>query len=129
MIPLANKRALSIADRGGGQWVGAIWGAVHPWRSGESPAETLAAIGDFLLSGRGYIQLKDARSAADPPPVLTGHGAVPLSLIVESLLDQGYTGPWSLEWERAWHPDIPPLETAMTETIRWFGQILSARSA
>lgn len=119
----------AVADCGGGPWVGVIWDAVHPWRAGEAPVDTLAAVGDFLLSGRGYVQLKDARSAADPTPVLTGHGAAPLPLIVESLLDRGYAGPWSLEWERAWHPDIPPLETAMAETVRWFGQLLSARSA
>jgi hypothetical protein len=29
------------------------------------------------------------------------------------LLDSGYTGWHSLEWEKMWHPDLAPPETAL----------------
>ncbi|MEV6607105.1 sugar phosphate isomerase/epimerase family protein [Kutzneria sp. NPDC051319] len=92
--------------------VAALWDAVHPWRQGESPARTRAVLGDYF----GYFQLKDAR-AADPTPLPPGDGEVPLAECAEVL--QAWSGWVSVEWERAWYPDIPPVETALDAASRW----------
>jgi sugar phosphate isomerase/epimerase len=86
--------------------VAVLWDAVHPWRNGESPTRTRQLLGDYL----GYFQLKDAR-AADPTPLPPGEGEVPLSECAAVLAN--WHGWISLEWEKAWYPDIPPIETAL----------------
>lgn len=95
--------------------LGVVWDVLHPWRHGESIAETAEA-----LSGRpGYVQVKDAVSAEDPTPCLLGTGAVPLADLRDHLGARGYDGWVSIEWERAWYPDIPPLATVLTDTAGW----------
>jgi sugar phosphate isomerase/epimerase len=89
---------------------GAIWDFVHPWRAGEPPSGTYAALADRL----GYVQLKDM---AGPTPALVGSGDLPLSEIRAVLRD--YDGWWSVEWEKAWYPDIPPLADALAAARAW----------
>jgi sugar phosphate isomerase/epimerase len=101
-----------LLDRTGRDDIGVIWDFVHPWRSGESPAETYEAIGPRLA----YVQLKDA---VPPEPALIGHGKVPLDDIRAVLTKHGYEGWWSLEWEKAWYPDIPPLSEALASAAAW----------
>ncbi|HTI24545.1 MAG TPA: sugar phosphate isomerase/epimerase family protein [Kutzneria sp.] len=92
--------------------VAVLWDAVHPWRQGESPTRTREVLGEYL----GYFQLKDAR-AADPTPLPPGEGEVPLAECAEVL--RGWSGWVSLEWERAWYPDLPPVEVALPAAARW----------
>lgn len=99
-----------LLDRTGRDDLGVIWDFVHPWRAGESPAETYAAIAGRL----GYVQLKDTTAAG---PCLVGRGDVPLDEIRTAL--DGYDGWWSLEWEKAWYPEIPPLSEALVSARPW----------
>lgn len=105
-----------LLDRTGRDDIGVIWDFVHPWRTGESPADTYAAIAPRL----GYVQLKDAVPPLERPvPALIGHGEVPLDEIRAVLTGHGYDGWWSLEWEKAWHPEIPPLPEALASARAW----------
>jgi sugar phosphate isomerase/epimerase len=92
--------------------VAALWDAVHPWRAGESPTRTREVLGEYL----GYFQVKDA-GAADPAPLLPGAGEVPLGECGEVL--RAWSGWVSLEWEKAWYPEIPPVEVALEAAQRW----------
>ncbi|MDR1902755.1 MAG: sugar phosphate isomerase/epimerase [Treponema sp.] len=47
-----------------------------------------------------------------------GEGNIPIKAIVKRLLADGYKGYFSLEWEKKWHPDLPPAEIAYPEFIR-----------
>lgn len=94
--------------------VGVIWDFVHPWRNGEDPTTTYDAIAPWLA----YVQLKDAVPPMErPAPALIGAGEVPLDDIRNVLKD--YDGWWSLEWEKAWHPDIPALPEALDSARGW----------
>lgn len=95
--------------------VAVLWDAVHPWRNGEPPARTRAVLGEYLA----YFQVKDAR-AADPTPLLPGAGEVPLGECGRLLKD--WSGWVSLEWEKAWYPDIPPVDVALRAAKRWFDE-------
>ena len=45
--------------------------------------------------------------------VLPGAGTLPLREMAEYLTENGYDGAFSLEWERKWHPELPPIEDAL----------------
>ncbi|MDH2429906.1 sugar phosphate isomerase/epimerase [Sphaerisporangium sp. TRM90804] len=94
---------------------GAIWDVLHPWRHGEDPPDTLAALGDHL----GYVQIKDAVSATDTTPVPLGTGSVPLPRIQRLLADHRYNGWISLEWERTWYPHVPPVTAILPAALTW----------
>ncbi len=93
--------------------VQAVWDVHHPYRMGESVAETWSCLQDRLA----HVHLKDARHHADGTfdLVLMGEGDVPNRQIVELLETEGYTGCYSVEWEKAWHPTIAEPEEALPQ--------------
>lgn len=94
-----------------------IWDLMHPWRYDEEPARTAELLADSLA----YAQYKDGvRNPGTHTVTLTlpGHGELPLRemqrLVAGISMDRGIEDPWvSLEWERAWHPHLPPLAEAL----------------
>ena len=44
---------------------------------------------------------------------LIGEGSIPIGDIVSTLLNDGYDGYFSLEWEKKWHPELPEIEEAL----------------
>lgn len=58
-----------------------------------------------------HIHFKDC--LPDRTQVLPGKGDIPLRAIVEQLRADGFDGCLSLEWERKWHPELPPIEEAL----------------
>ncbi|WP_375385752.1 sugar phosphate isomerase/epimerase family protein [uncultured Microbacterium sp.] len=99
--------------------VGAIWDLVHPWRVGESLTDTWAALGPWVIDGRGSVQVKDAALPESATPLPIGLGHLPTDPFGELLVAVGYTGTVTLEWERAWHPEAAPLEDACRSFRRW----------
>jgi sugar phosphate isomerase/epimerase len=95
--------------------VGVVWDIVNAWGLGESPLDGLPAIRGRIR----YVQLKDARWV-DGEWQLTsiGAGDVPLGDALGALAADGPLPPLSVEWERAWHPELDPAEVALPETLR-----------
>jgi len=93
----------------GGPGVGAIWDALHPWRAGEPPAGTAAALAPWLAE----IQIKDVASPADLRPLVPGTGAVPCREVLAEARAAGFTGPVVLEHEARWYPDAAPIDDAI----------------
>ena len=90
-----------------------LWDTHHTWRrGGEDPVATWRAIRSHVV----HIHVKD--SLARPGErdaftyVLPGTGEFPMAPLV-SMLRREYNGGVSLEWERLWHADLPPLESAL----------------
>ncbi len=91
-----------------------LWDSHHTWRKGgEDPAVTWPAIRERVA----HIHVKDSigvPSARHPftyvPP---GDGDFPMARLRATLSAGGYAGLLSLEWERQWHPYLPPLEDAL----------------
>ncbi|GLY37527.1 xylose isomerase [Amycolatopsis sp. NBRC 101858] len=112
-----GKAALEVVEPfGDPDLVAVLWDAVHPWRAGEDPADTREVLGRYL----GYFQVKDAVSRADPTPVPPGAGAVPLEDCGEIL--RSWSGWISLEWERAWYPDLAAVEVPLRAAAAWFAR-------
>lgn len=109
--------------------IGIIWDSHHTWRlGGESPRESWSQLSKWIR----HVHVKDsiAKPSARHPftYVLPGDGETPLGRIVEVLSEHHFTGTVSLEWERLWHPDLPPLREALTrlQAQAWF--LASAKS-
>jgi sugar phosphate isomerase/epimerase len=88
--------------------VGILWDTHHTWKEGgERPAVTWAR-----LRGRSrHLHIKD--SNAEGTYVAPGTGTFPFRELLDALRADGFDGILSLEWERHWYPDLPPLETAL----------------
>ncbi len=103
--------------------IGIIWDSHHTWRlGGESPRESWSQLSKWIR----HVHIKDsiAKPSARHPYtyVLPGDGDVPLGQIVDLLAEHQFAGAVSLEWERLWHPYLPPLREALTrlEAQPWF---------
>ena len=98
--------------------VGAVWDSHHPHRMGERPEKVYENIGNRLL----LAQVKDARRSLEEPSgwelVLLGEGEVPVRRLYATLVENGYGGAISVEWEKAWHLDIEEPEVALPQHIR-----------
>jgi sugar phosphate isomerase/epimerase len=109
----ALRLAEPFADPG---LVAVLWDALHPWRSGEEPSSTRAALGDHL----GYFQVKDAVPAPDGrwTPVPPGEGEVPVDACGPLL--RPWSGWVSLEWELAWYPRVGPVDVPLRAAADWY---------
>jgi sugar phosphate isomerase/epimerase len=94
--------------------VGLLWDAHNTWRAtGIDPLDLWPRIAEHVV----HIHVKDSVShASDGFPysyVLPGDGEFPMRRLREALARDGYANAISLEWEKQWHPDLPPLEMAL----------------
>jgi sugar phosphate isomerase/epimerase len=104
---------MRLADSPG---VALLWDAHHTFVGGESPETTVAQLGRYIR----HTHLKDSVPAGtDRKYVLTGTGEVPVRRQVEALARIGYTGIYSFEWEKRWHPEIeePAVAFAQYATV------------
>jgi sugar phosphate isomerase/epimerase len=52
--------------------------------------------------------------------VLPGQGEFPMAALRRALQADNLAGPVSLEWEKLWHPALPPLEAALDAAAGWW---------
>jgi sugar phosphate isomerase/epimerase len=103
--------------------IGIIWDSHHTWRlGGETPSESWSQLSRWIR----HVHVKDS---IDKPSarhsftyVLPGDGEVPLAQIIHLLTEHQFAGAISLEWERLWHPYLPPLREALARLVAqpWF---------
>lgn len=92
---------------------GVLWDLHHPARMGEAPGQTARLIGGRTF----HVHIKDARR--DGALTLLGDGDVALRDLLTELKKLGYAGCISLEWEKAWHRELPEPEVAFPHAIRY----------
>jgi sugar phosphate isomerase/epimerase len=94
--------------------LGVIWDAGNTWSLGERPETGL----DLLRPWLRYVQVKDGTGRL-PHWHLTriGAGEVPLTDAFAWLISAGVSLPVSIEWERPWHPELPPAAEALPEGL------------
>jgi sugar phosphate isomerase/epimerase len=102
-----------ILKRADSPSVGVLWDAHHTFVSGkEDPQFTVQKLGRYIR----HTHLKDSVPAADGRRyVLTGRGEVPVRKQVEVLAATSYTGCYTFEWEKVWHPDLEEPEIAFPD--------------
>ena len=92
-----------------------LWDSHHTWKKGgEDPLVTWRGIRESVV----HVHVKDSvsvPSARHPfTYVLPGAGEFPMAPLMAELTAANFSGPVSLEWERMWHPYLPPLDEALT---------------
>jgi sugar phosphate isomerase/epimerase len=96
---------------------GVIWDVHHPHAHGEPLEKTIALIGHRTY----HVHVKDGKE--DGTLTLLGEGDLPLRDQLAALRDLGYAGYLSLEWEKAWHPEIPDPEIAFPHAASYLRQV------
>ena len=107
--------------------LGVVWDIANAWSAGEPPEDGLAA-----YAGRiAYVQIKDGTGrGATWRLVEVGRGEVPLAAAITSLHAAMRAGgrplpPLSVEWERAWHPELVPADQALPAARRWLTDLFA----
>lgn len=98
---------------------GVLWDINHPYRHGESPAETAAAIGDLLV----HVHTKDGIEGGSY--TLFGEGDLPVVEMLAEIKRMGFEGHLSLEWEKKWHPEIEEPEVALPQYTKALARMLA----
>lgn len=86
---------------------GLIWDICHTQKTyGENWREFYDAFKEHIR----HVHIKDVRG---DELVLTGDGEIPIKNIVSHMICDGYSGAFSLEWEKKWHPELAEIEEAL----------------
>lgn len=93
--------------------VGLIWDIFNMWSiTKESPTEVYKTLGKYIR----HTHIKDGSMIGGKPAfTFVGKGETPLREAIGLLKSGGYTGYYSLEWEKMWHPEIPEPELAFAD--------------
>ena len=88
-----------------------IWDTHHTWKfAGATLEETWAKLGPWVR----HVHYKDSITEGETfRYVLPGEGEFPGSALFDLLREKQYEGGVSLEWEKLWHKELPPLRTAL----------------
>ena len=88
-----------------------LWDSHHTWKvAGETLEESWKKLGPWVR----HVHYKDSIAEGEKYHyVLPGEGDFPSSTLFELLREKGYTGGVSLEWEKYWHKELPPLRSAL----------------
>lgn len=102
-----------ILTRADSPSVGLLWDAHHTFVSGkEDPQFTVEKLGRYIR----HTHLKDSVPAGEGRRyVLTGRGEVPVRKQIEVLAATEYTGCYTFEWEKVWHPELEEPEIAFAD--------------
>ncbi len=84
-----------------------IWDLIHPYEMGEGAQQTI----DALENNIAHVHIKDGRKNEDTNMVnyvytKLGEGELPIADMIYRLLDNGYDGYFSLEWENEWRSEL-----------------------
>lgn len=92
-----------------------IWDVGNSYSTGEAPVESV----EPLRARLAYVQIKDGTGQGAAWRLTdVGAGEVPLAWALDYLAQRGYRGAFSVEWERAWHPELAPAEIALPAALR-----------
>jgi sugar phosphate isomerase/epimerase len=99
-----------------------IWDLGNTFAAGEDTHDGFNLLKDHLA----YVQVKDGiRQDSGWQLCALGKGNVPLAHAFALLLENGYEGAFSVEWEYAWHPELDPPEKALPEALQVVRSLLA----
>jgi len=115
-----SRDVAAVVRRAEHRNLGVIWDVRHPFHAGEAIGDTFEQLRPWIR----HVHLKDEDEAGY---CLMGQGRVPNFDAVKLMAESGYIGHFSLEWEKAWKPEIAEPEIAFpqfVEQMRIYEQLL-----
>lgn len=102
---------LEIMDGVRHQHTGLVWDIANMWTiTKEPPAEVYQKLKPYIR----HTHIKDANVVDGKPQyALMGQGQVPVFEAIDALIKDNYSGYYSFEWEKMWHPGIAEPEVAL----------------
>jgi sugar phosphate isomerase/epimerase len=102
-----------IMETAGHQHVGLVWDICNMWSvTKEPPAEVYAELNPYIR----HTHIKDLEIVNGKEKyVLLGKGIVPIFTAIDILRRNHYSGYYSFEWEKLWHPEIDAPEIALAD--------------
>jgi sugar phosphate isomerase/epimerase len=96
--------------------VGLVWDISNMWTvTKESPVDVCNSLYPYIR----HTHIKDAIIVDGKPQYkFLGQGEVPLGPAIKTLLEKGYKGYFSFEWEKLWHPELPEPAEAFADYPR-----------
>lgn len=90
-----------------------IWDITNMWTvTGEDPVEVYKNLKPYIR----HVHVKDAKKVDNKLQyTFLGKGEVPIIPAIKALKRGGYTGFYSFEWEKLWHPEIAEPELALAD--------------
>jgi sugar phosphate isomerase/epimerase len=100
-----------------------LWDTHHTWRAGEPVAQTWQALAPYVRHMHVKDSVTTTSNAGGYHYVLPGRGDFPWRELQNICLRDRYSGIFSLEWEKKWHPELAGLGEALTaaSSAGWFG--------
>jgi sugar phosphate isomerase/epimerase len=100
--------------------VGVLWDIEHPYRRGEAPGDTWAALRRYIR----HIHVKDSvRIEGRNRPRLLGTGDLPIKACHSILKSSGFEGWICLETEKRWHAEAPEPEQSIPQFAQFMRQL------
>lgn len=100
---------------------GLIWDIEHSFRS---YGKDIGAFYQLIRPYVRHVHIKDCRIQNGELLIREpGEGSVPIPQIVAQLERDGYAGYYSFEWEKRWHPEIPPPERVFPAYVAYMKQV------
>jgi sugar phosphate isomerase/epimerase len=124
-----SSETIRVLQLSGRPNTGVLWDPLNAYSEfAEEPAGGWRELGPAIrhVHIKDGCRLQDAPSSKPWDPVFPGNGDFPASSLVELLRRHGYQRFISLEWEKRWHPEIPPPEIALPRFMAWYRATLSA---
>jgi sugar phosphate isomerase/epimerase len=110
----AAKELWGILDQLDHPSVGACWDVANAAMIGETPWQSVPVLNNRIL----YAHVKDAKlGALGATYTKLGEGDVPVRPFLTRLRGVGYTGYITLEWEKAWLPNLAEPEVIFPDSI------------
>lgn len=112
-----SERILKTADIVQCENFGIIWDIMH---SREDPLS-------FWKQTKHLIRHVHIKDSIQEKLCNTGKGSLPVASIVRMLEQDGYTGYYSLEWEKRWHPELRDAKEEFPAYIEFMKKVLNVR--
>ncbi len=92
---------------------GLVWDISNMWTiTKEPPVEVYQKLAKYIR----HTHIKDAKLVDGKLQyTLLGKGEVPIFAAIDKLMQSGYSGYYSFEWEKLWHPEIAEPEVAFAD--------------
>src|SRR5450755_967456 len=108
-----KKDLLTVMQGVSGPHVGLVWDICNMWIATKEPPEEVYAI---LKPYIRHTHIKDLKIIDGKEEyVLLGTGIVPIFQAIDLLYRYHYTGYYSFEWEKLWHPEILDPQIALAD--------------